>query len=133
MNSGTIQYGIAGCILALAVAVIYAIVRLHVLSQRVDWSILIVNVIAFAAISGVLIYLTKKYEEQSWPSYNKDSWCISITWSGPAPANSQIAASADYYLSIICIVTRNNYFSKILSTHSSESCDIVDIAIINLT
>jgi membrane protein YdbS with pleckstrin-like domain len=72
MNRGTIQYGIAGCILALAIAVIYAIVKLYVLSQRVDWSILIVNVIAFAAISGVLIYLSKKYEEQSWPSYNKE-------------------------------------------------------------
>jgi hypothetical protein len=31
-----------------------------VLSQRIDWSILVVNVIAFAAISGFLIYLTKK-------------------------------------------------------------------------
>lgn len=60
MNRRTIQYGIAGCILALAAAIIYAAVRLYVLSQRVDWSILIVNVIAFAAIGGVLIYLTKK-------------------------------------------------------------------------
>jgi membrane protein YdbS with pleckstrin-like domain len=60
MNRRTIQYGIAGCIFALAAAVIYAIVRLYVLSQRVDWSILVVNVIAFAAISGVLIYLRKK-------------------------------------------------------------------------
>ena len=60
MKRQTIQYGIAGCILALAAAVIYAVVRLYVLSQRVDWSILIVNVIAFAAIGGFLIYLTKK-------------------------------------------------------------------------
>jgi membrane protein YdbS with pleckstrin-like domain len=60
MNRRTIQYGIAGCIFALAAAVIYAIVRLYVLSQRVDWSILVVNVIAFAAIAGVLIYLRKK-------------------------------------------------------------------------
>jgi hypothetical protein len=60
MNRRTIQYGIASCIFALAAAVIYAIVRLYVLSQRVDWSILVVNVIAFAAIGGVLIYLTKK-------------------------------------------------------------------------
>jgi fluoride ion exporter CrcB/FEX len=55
-----IQYGIGGCIVALAAAVIYAIVRVYVLSQRVDWSILVVNVIAFATISGILIYLTKK-------------------------------------------------------------------------
>jgi membrane protein YdbS with pleckstrin-like domain len=60
MKRVTIQYGIAGCIFALAAAVIYAVVRLYVLSQRVDWSILIVNVIAFAAICSFLIYLTKK-------------------------------------------------------------------------
>jgi hypothetical protein len=31
-----------------------------------DSSILLVNVIGFAAIAGVLIYLTKKEKEQSW-------------------------------------------------------------------
>jgi membrane protein YdbS with pleckstrin-like domain len=72
MNSGTIHYGIAGCILALAVAVIYAIVKLYVLSQRVDWSILIVNVIAFAAISGVLIYLTKKDKDLKEEEFFRD-------------------------------------------------------------
>ena len=60
MNRRTSQYGIAGCIFAPVVAVIYAIVRLYVLSQSIDWSILVVNVIAFAAISGFLIYLRKK-------------------------------------------------------------------------
>jgi hypothetical protein len=56
----TIRYAIAGCIVALAAAVIYAMVRLFVLAQRVDASILVVNVIAFAGIAGLLIYLTKK-------------------------------------------------------------------------
>lgn len=60
MRRQTIRYAIAGCIVALAAAVIYAMVRLFVLAQRVDASILIVNVIAFAAIAGLLIYLTKK-------------------------------------------------------------------------
>jgi membrane protein YdbS with pleckstrin-like domain len=60
VNRRTIRYAIIGCIVALAVAIIYAIVKLYVLSQRVDSSILLVNVIAFAAISCVLIYLTKK-------------------------------------------------------------------------
>lgn len=60
MNRRTIRYGIACCIVALAVAVMYAIVRLFVLWHRVDLSVLLVNVIAFAAIAGVLIYLTKK-------------------------------------------------------------------------
>jgi hypothetical protein len=46
--------------IALVAATIYAIVRLYVISQRVDSSILLVNVIGFAAIAGILIYLTKK-------------------------------------------------------------------------
>jgi hypothetical protein len=60
VNRRTIQYGIAGCIVALAAAIIYAIIRLYILWQRVDSSILLVNVIGFAAIAGLLIYLTKK-------------------------------------------------------------------------
>ena len=60
MKRRTIRYGIAGCIVALAAAIIYATVRLYLLGQRVDSSILLVNVIGFAAIAGVLIYLTKK-------------------------------------------------------------------------
>lgn len=60
MNRRTIRYGVAGCIVALAAAIIYAIVRLFIFGQRVDLSILLVNVIGFAVIAGVLIYLTKK-------------------------------------------------------------------------
>lgn len=60
MNRRTIQYGIACCIIALAAAVMYAIVRLYVLWHQVDLSILLVNAIGFAAIGSVLIYLTKK-------------------------------------------------------------------------
>ena len=60
MKRTTLQYGVAGCIIALVAVTIYAIVRLYVYSQRVDSSILLVNVIGFAAISCVLIYLTKK-------------------------------------------------------------------------
>ncbi len=60
VNRLTIRYVIASCIVALAAAIMYAVVRLYVLGHRVDLSILIVNVIGFAAIGGVLIYLTKK-------------------------------------------------------------------------
>ncbi|HEY3094831.1 MAG TPA: hypothetical protein VGJ42_03625 [Nitrososphaera sp.] len=60
MNRQTIRYAMAGCIAALAGAVMYAMVRLFVLAQRVDASILVVNVIAFAGIAGLLMYLTKK-------------------------------------------------------------------------
>jgi inner membrane protein involved in colicin E2 resistance len=73
VNRGIIRYGIAGCIVALTAAVVYAVVRLYILSQRVDSSILLVNVIGFAAIAAVLIYLTKKYEAQSWSSYESSS------------------------------------------------------------
>jgi hypothetical protein len=59
--------------IALVAATVYAIVRLYVLSQRVDSSILLVNVIGFAAIAGILIYLTKKDKEQSWSSYESSS------------------------------------------------------------
>ncbi|GEM_PF-1348542 len=60
MNRRTIRAAIAGCIAALAAAVAYAIIRLFVMGQRVDASILFVNVIAFAGIAFFLIYLTKK-------------------------------------------------------------------------
>jgi len=60
MNRRMIRYAIASCIIALAAAVIYAMVRLFVLAQRVDASILVVNVVLFAGIAGLLIYLTKK-------------------------------------------------------------------------
>jgi fluoride ion exporter CrcB/FEX len=60
VNRRTIRYGIVGCIVALAAAIMYAVVRLYVLGQRADLSILLVNVIGFAVIGGLLIYLTKK-------------------------------------------------------------------------
>jgi drug/metabolite transporter (DMT)-like permease len=60
MNRQTIRYAMLGCIAALAAAVIYAMVRLFVLSQRVDASIFVINVVVFAGIAGFMIYLTKK-------------------------------------------------------------------------
>jgi membrane protein YdbS with pleckstrin-like domain len=60
VNRRTIRYAILGCIVALAAAVVYAMVRLFVMAQRVDASILVVNVIVFAGVAGLLIYLTKK-------------------------------------------------------------------------
>ncbi len=60
MSRRTIRSAMAGCIVALAAAVIYAVVRLFVLSQRVDASIFVINVVVFAGIAGFMIYLTKK-------------------------------------------------------------------------
>ncbi len=72
MKRQTIRYAIAGCIIALAAAAIYAVVRLYVLWQRVDLSILLVNVIGFAAITGVLIYLTKKDKDLQEEEFFRD-------------------------------------------------------------
>lgn len=60
MSRRSMRYAMAGCIVALAAAVIYAVVRLFVLSQRVDASIFVINVVVFAGIAGFMIYLTKK-------------------------------------------------------------------------
>jgi hypothetical protein len=60
VNIRTIQYGIAGCIVAHAAAIMNAIVRLYVLWHRVDLSLMLVDVIDFEAMVVVLIYLTKK-------------------------------------------------------------------------
>lgn len=60
MNRRTIHYAKVICIAALAASAGYAFVRLFVLSQRADISILVVNVVLFSAIAGVLIYLLKK-------------------------------------------------------------------------
>jgi len=50
----------AGCIVALAAAVVYAMVRLFVMGQRVDTSIIVINVVVFAGIAGFMIFLSKK-------------------------------------------------------------------------
>ncbi|HLG37720.1 MAG TPA: hypothetical protein VI338_06260 [Nitrososphaera sp.] len=60
MNRRTIHYAMVGCIVALSAAVVYAMIKLFVLSQRVDASILVINVVAFAGLSGFMIYLAKK-------------------------------------------------------------------------
>ncbi len=72
VNRRTIRYGIAGCIAALAAAIVYAIVRLYILWHRVDLSILLVNVIGFAAIACVLIYLTKKDKDLEEEEFFRD-------------------------------------------------------------
>ena len=72
MNRRTIRYGIAGCLVALAAAIMYAIVRLYLLWHRVDLSILVVNVVGFAVIAGLLIYLTKKDKDLEEEEFFRD-------------------------------------------------------------
>jgi hypothetical protein len=56
----TLRLAKALCIASLAAIALYAFTRLYVMSQRADLSILLLNVVLFAAIAGVLIYLSKK-------------------------------------------------------------------------
>ena len=53
MNKQTIHYAMLGCIAALAIAIIYAFVKLYVLAQRVDASIFLVNILLFTVIAGI--------------------------------------------------------------------------------
>jgi hypothetical protein len=63
LNARTIGLARAFCIAALVAITIYAFTRLYLFSQRVDTSILILNVVLFAAIAGVLVYLSRKERE----------------------------------------------------------------------
>jgi hypothetical protein len=72
VNRRPIRYGIVGCIVALAAAITYAIVRLYVLWLRADLSILLVNVIGFAAIACLIIYLTKKEKDLEEEEFFRD-------------------------------------------------------------
>ena len=63
MKKKTLRLAKALCIAALAAIAIYAFARLYVMSQRADLSILILNVVFFAAIAGLLIYLSKKEKD----------------------------------------------------------------------
>jgi fluoride ion exporter CrcB/FEX len=72
MKRKMIRYGVAGCIIALVAATMYAMVRLYVFSQRVDLSILLVNVIGFAAIACIFIYFTKKEKDLEEEDLFKD-------------------------------------------------------------
>jgi hypothetical protein len=48
------------CIVALSAITLYSFVRLYVMSQRADASVLLLNVFLFSAVGGLLIYLSKK-------------------------------------------------------------------------
>lgn len=60
MNRSNLRLAKAACVAALGAITAYAFVRLYVMSQRADASILLLNVVLFTAVAGVLIYLFKK-------------------------------------------------------------------------
>ena len=60
MDRKAVKLGKAACIAAMVTVVIYSFTRLYIFSQRVDMSTLLLNVVAFAVIAGLFIYLSKK-------------------------------------------------------------------------
>ena len=61
--------GIAVCIILLFAFSIYAIVKLYILRQRVDASVIFINLVLFTAVTGIMIYFAKKqrdYDEQAF-------------------------------------------------------------------
>ena len=51
------------CIAALVAITAYAFTRLYVFAQRADIWVLVINVGLFAAVAGVLVYLSRKERE----------------------------------------------------------------------
>ena len=62
-NPRRIKIAIILCIVILFASVVYASVKLYVLRQRIDLSIVIINVFIFATIAGIIIYLSKKQRD----------------------------------------------------------------------
>ena len=62
-NPRRIKIAIILCIVILFTSVVYASVKLYVLRQRIDLSIVIINVFIFAIIAGIIIYLSKKQRD----------------------------------------------------------------------
>ena len=62
-NPRRIKIAIISCIVILFASVVYASVKLYVLRQRIDLSIVIINVFIFAIIAGIIIYLSKKQRD----------------------------------------------------------------------
>ena len=60
MDKRDLRLAKLACVAALGSITIYAFVRLYVMSQRADASILLINGVLFTAVAGVLIYLFKK-------------------------------------------------------------------------
>lgn len=61
--------GIAVCIILLFAFSTYAIVKLYILRQRVDASVIFINLVLFTAVTGIMIYFSKKqrdYDEQAF-------------------------------------------------------------------
>ena len=60
MKKKHIDHALVGCLFVLVVSVVYAIMKLYIFFQRIDMSLIISNVVLFAVVSGVILFLLKK-------------------------------------------------------------------------
>lgn len=60
MRKKYIDYAIIGCLLVLVVLILYSVVKLYILFQRVDISIIVSNVIVFTIVAVAILFLLKK-------------------------------------------------------------------------
>jgi drug/metabolite transporter (DMT)-like permease len=56
----SINYAIAACLIILVCSVLYGIIKLYVFFQRLDASVIVINVVVFVLVSGILLILLKK-------------------------------------------------------------------------
>ena len=59
MKKKHIDHALVGCLFVLVVSVVYAIIKLYIFFQRIDMSIIISNIVLFAAVAGVILFLLK--------------------------------------------------------------------------
>ena len=60
MRKEQVDYAVVGCLFVLVACILYSVVKLYILFQRVDISIIVSNVILFAVIAAALLLLLKK-------------------------------------------------------------------------
>jgi ABC-type multidrug transport system permease subunit len=60
MRRKHVDYAIVGCLFVLVACILYSVVKLYILFQRVDISIIVSNVILFAIVAAAILLLLKK-------------------------------------------------------------------------
>ena len=60
MRKEYIDYSIVGCLSVLVGCILYSVVKLYIFFQRIDTSIIILNVIVFAVVAAAILLLLKE-------------------------------------------------------------------------
>jgi hypothetical protein len=72
MRKKYIDHAIVGCLLVLVVLILYSVVKLYILFQRVDMSIIITNVIVFTIVAAAILFLLKKRSDIEESEFLRD-------------------------------------------------------------